>query len=69
MYCNDKLKLNKFREVRIPSNSEYFSRYGNGDPSAGSFTGDESIPFAQRKIDSIAQADAELRDLLPDPEA
>lgn len=56
MYVPDKLKLNKFRLVRIPSNAEYFRRYGAGNDSKGVYSGDEMLSTGERKIDSIAGA-------------
>lgn len=56
MYCPDELKLNKFKHVRIPSNDQYFARYGGVSPEdSGNYTGDEAIPMAQTKIDAIAE--------------
>lgn len=54
MRINKKLKLNKFKYVRIPSNAEYFGRFGTSLVGKPQYTGDETIPFAERKIDSIA---------------
>lgn len=60
MYCPEELKINKYKHVRIPTNDQYFQRYGGVSPeSAGTYTGEESIPMAQTKIDAIAEG-AEL---------
>lgn len=58
MYCNDKMKLNKFVQVAIPKNSEYFRRF-NGNlpvPSNGNFSGDEVIPAGMTKVEQISAA-------------
>lgn len=59
MYCNEKMKLNKFRRVAIPKNSEYFRRF-NGNlpiPSNGSFSGDEVLPSGLTKVEQISYAE------------
>lgn len=72
MYCPEKLKVNKFRNVRIPKPSLMFQRYGQGNPDAGSFSGDgdQTLPAYQSKIDAVAEVDAEYKDFLesPDPD-
>lgn len=58
MYCNEKMKLNKFVQVAIPKNSEYFRRF-NGNlpvPSNGNFSGDEVIPSGMTKVEQISAA-------------
>lgn len=54
MYTHEKMKLNKFRNVRIPTNTEYFARYGASDPSLGKYT-EEAQPLAQDKVSAIAE--------------
>ena len=53
MYIPEKLKLNKFRECAIPSNREYFQRFGMTVPPEGSFSGDEVCPEPMNTIESI----------------
>ena len=51
MYVNEKMKLNKFVQVKIPKNKEYFRRF-NGNlpiPSDGNFSGDEVVPAGMTK--------------------
>lgn len=58
MYCNEKMKLNKFVKVSIPKNSEYFRRF-NGNlpiPSNGNFTGDEVLPEGMTKNQQLSYA-------------
>lgn len=54
MYIPEKLKLNKFRKCAIPSNREYFSRFGFAVSPSGQYTGAERVPVAPlNKVDSI----------------
>lgn len=56
MYCPDKLKLNRFKHVRIPDNASYFGRAGMVKPDSSSFgSEDEVIPTMRQKLDAIAQ--------------
>lgn len=59
MFVPDKLKLNKFVHVRIPSNKEYFGRVGLSSPgTSNQYTGDELAPMGKSKIDTLADMDA-----------
>lgn len=59
MLVPDKLKLNKFVHVRIPSNKEYFARVGLSSAGLSTqYTGDEIADTGKSKIDSIADMDA-----------
>lgn len=54
MFVPEKLKLNKFQIVRIPSPKEYFSRVGNQPIGTNNmYTGDDPAIMNQRKVDSI----------------
>lgn len=65
MYIPDKMKLNRFKLVRLPSNKDYFGRVGNQSTgSASMYSGDETAIFEQSKIDQIAQADNEYQQYL-----
>lgn len=65
MFVPDKLKLNKFQHVRIPSNKEYFSRVGlSGLGASNQYTGDEFAPPSQSKIDQILETDREYQKYL-----
>lgn len=60
MLIPEKLKLNKFRLVKIPSNKDYFGRVGlqsAGSPSM--YSGDELVFPVQNKVDQIVEADRE----------
>lgn len=63
MFVPKELRLNAFKDVNIPENKWFFGRPMVDAPDS-SYTGDEPAVMPQNKIDSIAQADAELRDLL-----
>lgn len=61
MFVPDKLKVNRFKEVKIPTNKDFFARVGLGSVgTAGSYTGDEYAIPNQSKIDQIRQADYEF---------
>lgn len=57
MYIKDELKLNKFREVRIPSNAEYFARYGFTTSPDSQYSGDEDSPMPKNKTELFALMD------------
>jgi len=60
MYVIPELKLNKFKPVAIPKASELFARFGRtGIPASSAYTGDETIPFSERKTDSISRSMAD----------
>lgn len=59
MWIPSKMKLNKFRQVNIPSGRELVGSYGliNFDSlSAGAFSGDDLGVDNSTKIDQIARA-------------
>lgn len=60
MYKPDKMRLNKFVDVAIPKNSDYFARMAGNLPTIGSqfFSGDEVVPQNDRKVDVLADIDA-----------
>lgn len=68
MYIPEAFKLNKFKDVKIPSNKDYFGRVGLqsvGDPSQ--YTGDEPATMPQSKMDQIYEADVQFRNELNNP--
>lgn len=60
MYCPEKLKLNKFKQVNIPSKKEYFSRYGAISSPSQSYTGEEGSPV-QTGLNKTEQLEATSR--------
>lgn len=59
MVVPEKMKVNHFKEVRIPSNKEYFKKFGSYQPTESYFTGEEAIPLGERKVDMLARIAAE----------
>lgn len=65
MLIPEKLKLNKFKLVKIPSNKDYFGRVGLQSSGLSSqYTGDEFGTPPQSKIDQIIDADREYSKFL-----
>lgn len=56
-YINEKLKLNAFKDVRIPSNAEYFARYGFAVSPDSQYSGDEASPMPKNKTELFALMD------------
>lgn len=55
MNVPEELKINKFTYVHIPSNAEYFQRFGEFSNLQG--TGDDIADFGNVKIEQIAAAE------------
>lgn len=55
MKVPEKLKLNKFVHVRIPSNETFFQRFGRQTPSEGMYSGEDPLPTMRQKLDAIAE--------------
>lgn len=53
------MKLNKFVQVAIPKNSEFFSRLAGNMPKIpdGFFSGDSDIPEGMRKTEILQRVD------------
>lgn len=70
MYCPDKLKLNKFRDVKLLSGKELFGRFGFDQSASGAYYDPEAPAqrMYQSKLDTICSVDAELRDELGSPD-
>lgn len=61
MYCPEKLKLNKFKQVQIPSNKDYFGRLGTSPVPSSQYTGEDNLaPFPQRKTDELASTERDI---------
>lgn len=60
MYVHEKMRLNRHVQVRIPKNSEFFSRLNGNLPSipSSAFSGDEVMLSDVRKTDILADMDA-----------
>lgn len=58
MRINNKLKLNKFVHVNIPTNKEYFSRVGLSSLGPVSqYSGDDIVPRNTRFVDTLDMLD------------
>lgn len=58
MYVPDeKMKINKFRQVAIPKPIEYMQRFGSADMPSSSYSGEEFAPLPRNKVDMLADAD------------
>ena len=54
MFVKEKMKLNRFKQVRIPSKAEYMAKFGEVK-SAVPYTGDEIAENLGRKTDQMRQ--------------
>lgn len=66
---DEKMKVNRFRVVAIPRNSEFYKRFGDTVAASNSYTGDDLAPLPQNKIDTISQAEFEAYDMMRQQEA
>lgn len=55
---DDRMDVNKFVAVHIPSKSTYLQKFGFATAPASMFTGDEFAPFPKDKVASIADMEA-----------
>lgn len=61
MYCPEKLKLNKFKDVAIPSPRSYMERFGAHDMPISQYTGeDEPVNMENRKTELMHDAQEEM---------
>lgn len=56
MITVDLLKLNKFKEVSIPSPAELFARFGFNSKK-GSYSGDDKVPTSQSKVEACKEVE------------
>jgi len=59
MYVPEKLKLNKFQAVQLPTNRQIFSRFGLFTNPGTQYSGDERLPLHENKADMFSRFDAE----------
>lgn len=59
MYKPNKMRLNKFVDVAIPKNSDYFLRMNGAFPNIpnGAYSGEELVPPSVRLVDMLADMD------------
>lgn len=61
MYCPKKLQLNNFRLVLIPSNADYFKRFGFSSMPTNMYDSNaECPPMLQDKLSQLASAQSML---------
>lgn len=59
MYVPEELrKVNEFVDARIPSNRDYFSRFGSVSGNSGAYTGDDVAPLPMDKVDTLAAGES-----------
>lgn len=58
MYVNKKMKLNRFENVAIPRNCDYFARVGKRETPVTAYAGDIPPEELKNKLESIADYDA-----------
>ena len=57
-FPDDRMDVNKFQVVHIPSKSSYLQKFGFSSAPSSLFTGDEFAPIAKDKVSSIAEMEA-----------
>lgn len=55
---DERMDVNKFVAVHIPSKSTYLQKFGFATAPASMFTGDEFAPIPKDKVSSIADMEA-----------
>lgn len=58
MYIPEKMKINKFVAVDLPSAKSMFARVGEVVAPEKDFSGDDIVPDQMRKVDSLADYEA-----------
>lgn len=53
MFIPEKMKVNKFEDVAIPSNKSFFARLGQVSPDVLKYSGDEVVPEQMTKSQEI----------------
>lgn len=52
-FPDEKMKVNRFKQVAIPRRCEYVRRFGSVAPAQSQYTGDEVAPLPQNKVDQL----------------
>lgn len=68
MYIPEKMKVNKFVDVAIPSNKSFFARLGLVSPESLKYSGDDLVPDQMSKTDSINDYIAYAEEMSKEPE-
>lgn len=58
MYIPEKLQINKFEAVSLPSPKSWFVRVGEVAPAEKDFSGEDVVPESMRKVESLADYEA-----------
>ena len=58
MYIPEKMQINKFEAVSLPSPKSWFSRVGEVAPPEKDFSGEDVVPEQMRKVESLADYEA-----------
>lgn len=55
MFIPEKMRINKFKDVAIPQNKDYFARLAGNvvQAPAGAYTGDEPVHIEGNKTDEL----------------
>lgn len=53
MYIPEKMKVNRFEDVAIPSNKSFFARLGAVAPESLKYSGDDLVPEQMSKTEQI----------------
>ncbi len=53
MYIPEEMKLNRFKEVSLPSARDFFRTNGEHAMPDNQYSGDDIAPMPQNKVDSI----------------
>lgn len=54
MFVPKEMKIHQFVDVAIPSNKDYFGRFGERAPLPDAYTGDDPAIMPLNKIDEIS---------------
>lgn len=52
-FPDEKMKVNRFHDVAIPRNAEYFARFGFAVSPGSNYSGDELAPVPMNKTDML----------------
>lgn len=57
-FPDDAQKVNRFKQVAIPTNAQFFARYGLSASPLSEYSGDEIAPTPRTKVDIYADMQA-----------
>ena len=56
MLIPKELKINRFKEVKIPEKCEYFKRLGLAEGQVGEYGGEDDLPPDENKLDNMVNS-------------